>query len=91
VQLDIARLVDTVNVAKASSDGEVGRDLGKCGPDLVNVFGLCVERVVVNIFVVDTILLATSDANFLPRLVMAGGMTGRNSPSRATASWEQPA
>jgi hypothetical protein len=91
VQLDIARLVNTVDVTEASSDGEVGRDLGEGGPDLVDVLGLGVERVIVNVLVVDAVFLTTSDADFLPQLVWVAGIPRVNSPSRATASWEQPA
>ena len=69
VKLDITRLVDAMDVAKASSDAEVRRDLGEGGPDVVDVFGLRIERVVVDVLVVDTILFATSNANFLSHRV----------------------
>jgi hypothetical protein len=69
VKLDITRLVDAMDVAKASSDAEVRRDLGEGGPDIVDVFGLRIERVVVDVLVVDTILFATSNANFLSHRV----------------------
>jgi len=65
VQLDVSWLVDTVNVTKTSSNGEVW---GNWGQSLVNgkdILGLSVERVVVDILVVDTIFLTTSDTNFL--------------------------
>ena len=65
MEFDVTRLVDTMDVAKASSDAEVGGDLGEGGPDVVDVFRLGVERVVVDIFVVNTVLFATGNANFL--------------------------
>lgn len=65
VELNVTWLVDTVNVSKASSDREVWADLRQSGPDLVNVLWLSIEGVVVYIFVVNTIFLTTSDADFL--------------------------
>ena len=65
VEFDVAGLVDAMDVAEASSYTEVWRDFGEGGPDLINVFGLGVERVVVNILVVDTIFFATSNSDFL--------------------------
>jgi len=65
VKLDVAGLVDTVDVAKAGCDGEVGRDLLEGLVNSVDVFWLSVEGVVVDVFVVDTIFLTTRDTNFL--------------------------
>jgi hypothetical protein len=65
VEFDIARLVDTMDIAEASSDAEIGGDLDKGRPDVVDVFGLGIERVVVNILVVHTIFLTAGDADFL--------------------------
>jgi hypothetical protein len=65
VQLHVARFVNTMNVSEAGSNRKVRANFGESGPDVVDIFGLCVKRVVVNIFVVDTILFTTSDANFL--------------------------
>ena len=62
-ELDVAGLVDTVDVAEAGSDGEVGRDLAEILDDVLDILGLGVEGVVINVLVVDTILLATSDTN----------------------------
>jgi hypothetical protein len=62
-ELDVTRLVDTVNVTEAGGDGEVGRDGVKSLVDLVDVFGLGVEGVVVNGLVVNTVLLATGDTD----------------------------
>lgn len=65
VELDISWLVDTVNVSETRSNGEVGRDLLQGSVDLVDILGLSVERVVINILIVDTVLFTTSDTNFL--------------------------
>jgi hypothetical protein len=72
VELDVTGLVDTVDVAKTSSDAEVGGDLGEGGPDVVDIFWLCVERVVVDVLVIDTVLLAPSDTNFLSNQIGPG-------------------
>jgi hypothetical protein len=72
VQFHVARLVDSMNVAEACRDGEVRADFGQSGPDVVDVFGLRVERIVVNIFIIDPVLLTTSDANFLRIFSMLG-------------------
>lgn len=65
VKLDVAGLVDTVDVTEASSDGEVGGDGTEGVLDGQDVLGLGVEGVVVNILVVDTILLTTGDTDLL--------------------------
>ena len=65
VELDIAGLVDAVNITKTSGDAEVGRDLREGGPDVVDIFGLGIERIVVDILVIDTVFFAASDTNFL--------------------------
>jgi hypothetical protein len=92
VEADVAGLVDTVNIAETSSNGEVGGDGGESVVDGENVLGLGVEGVVVNVLVVDTVLLTTSDTNFL-RLLAGMLLIKRNRvlPSRATASWGQRA
>lgn len=73
VKLDVAGLVDTVDVTKASGDGEVGGDGGEGVVDVEDVLGLSVERVVVNILVVDTILLTTGDTNLHLEPLLHGG------------------
>jgi hypothetical protein len=73
LELDVAGLVDTVDVTETSGDGEEGRDLGESLEDLVDVLGLGVERVVVNVLVVDTILLTTSDTDFHLEPLLHGG------------------
>jgi hypothetical protein len=65
VQLDVAGLVDTVDVTEASGDGEVGADGGQGVVDGQDVLGLGVEGVVVDILVVDTVLLTTGDTDLL--------------------------
>jgi hypothetical protein len=65
VELDISRLVNSMDVTETGSDGEVWGDWLKSLVDGKDVLGLSVERVVVNVLVVDTVLLTTSDTNFL--------------------------
>ena len=65
LQLDVTWLVNTVNVTETSGNGEVWGDRRKGVVDVKDILGLCVEGVVVDIFVVDTILLTTSDTDFL--------------------------
>jgi hypothetical protein len=75
LELDIAGLVDTVDVTEASGDGEVGGDLRQLLVDVQDVLGLSVEGVVVNILVVDTILLTTGDTNLHLEPLLHGGST----------------
>lgn len=63
LELNVARLVDSVNVAETSGNGEVGGNLGELLVDVQDVLGLGVERVVVNVLVVDTVLLTTGDTD----------------------------
>lgn len=65
VELDVAGLVDTVNITETSGNGEVRRDSNESVVDGEDVLGLGVEGVVVNILVVDTVLLTTGDTDFL--------------------------
>lgn len=65
VQADVAGLVDTVHVTETGGDGEVGADGGEGLVDGEDILGLGVEGVVVDILVVDTVLLTTSDTDFL--------------------------
>lgn len=67
VKLDVAGLVDTVDVTETSGDGEEGGDGGEGLVDGKDVLGLGVEGVVVNILVVDSVLLTTGDTDFLVR------------------------
>lgn len=54
-------LVDTVDVTEAGGNGEVGADGGQSLVDGPDVLGLSVKRIVVNVLVVYTVFLATSD------------------------------
>jgi hypothetical protein len=54
-----------VDVSESGSDGEIGRDGGKRFVNGKDILGLGVKRVIINILIVDTILLTTSNANFL--------------------------
>jgi hypothetical protein len=69
VELDVAGLVDTVDVTEAGGNGEVGADGAEGVVDGQDVLGLGVEGVVVNILVVDTILLTTGDTDLLQLLL----------------------
>jgi hypothetical protein len=72
MELDVTRLVDTMDVTKASSNAEVGRDLGEGGPDVVDIFWLGIERVVVHVLVIDTVFFAASDTDFLSNQMNPG-------------------
>jgi len=65
VELDVAGLVDTVDVSETSGDREVWGDGLKSLVDGKDVLGLSVKGVVVDILVVDTILLTTGNTDFL--------------------------
>ena len=65
MQFDVARLIHAVDVAETSCDGEVWADGRQCLVDVVDILWLRVERVVVDVFVIDAIFFATSDTNFL--------------------------
>lgn len=88
VKLDVSWLVDTVDVTKTSSDGEVWGDWRKSLVDGKDIFRLSVERVIVDVLVVDTILFATSDTNLLYGLLKSCAERSIICyvPSRATAS-----
>lgn len=73
VELDVAGLVDTVDVAEASGNGEEGGDGGEPLVDHEDVLGLGVEGVVVNILVVDTVLLTTGDTDLHLEELLHGG------------------
>lgn len=68
VQAHVTGLVDTVHVAEAGGNGEVWADRGEGVVDGEDVFGLGVEGVVVDVFVVDAVFFTTSDADFLNSL-----------------------
>ena len=98
MQAHVAGLVDAVDVAKGGGDGEVGRDLGQGRVDVVDVLGLGVERVVVDVLVVDPVLFAAGDADLLWRHITPRqpipchqfSGSALDSPSQATASSAPP-
>ena len=63
VQLDVAGLVHTVHVTEASRNGEVRADRGESLVDFVDILGLCVEGVVIDILIIDAVFLAAGDTN----------------------------
>ena len=92
MEFDIARLVYTMDVSETSCDREVRGDLLEGSVDLVDVFRLSIQRVVVHIFIVDTVLLSTSDADFLLAVsILLYLLVLKDLPSPAIASWERPA
>lgn len=54
-----------MNVSETGGNGEVWGDWRESLVDGKDILWLCVEGVVINILVVDTILLTTGDADFL--------------------------
>ena len=75
-----------MDVSETCRNGEVRADFGQSGPDVVDIFGLCVERVIVNVLVVDAIFFTTSDADFLVRLAIRFILGEQVLPSLAIAS-----
>ena len=67
MQLDVAGLVDAVDVAETGGDGEVGGDGGEGLVDVEDVLRLSVEGVVVDVLVVDAVFFSAGDANFLSK------------------------
>jgi hypothetical protein len=65
VQLDVSGFVNAVDVSETSGDGEVWGDWVEGLVDGKDILWLGVKGVVVNILVVNSVLLATSDTNFL--------------------------
>ena len=65
MQFNVARLVYTVNIAETCCNREIGRNFLESSVDTMDIFGLSVKRVVVDIFIVDAILLTAGDPNFL--------------------------
>ena len=60
---DVSWLVDTVDVSESGGNGEVGGDGSEGRVDIENVRGLGVERSVVGVGVVDTVLLTTGNTD----------------------------
>ena len=69
VQFHVSGLVDAVHVSETGGDAEVGGYGGEGLVDVEDVFGLGVEGVVVDVFVVDAVFFAAGDADFLGVLV----------------------
>jgi hypothetical protein len=91
VKLDISWLVHTVDITETSGDREVR---GNWLESLVNgkdILRLGVEGVVVDILVVDTVLLTTSNTDFLKALGYRLLHRNGDVPFRATASLGQHA
>jgi hypothetical protein len=65
VKFDITRFVNTVDITETSSDREVWGDGGESLVDRENIFGLGVERVIVDVLIIDAILLTAGDTNLL--------------------------
>ena len=65
VKLDVTGLVNTVDVAKSCSNREVWGNWGESFVDSKDILWLGVKGVVVDILVVDTIFLSTSNTDFL--------------------------
>jgi hypothetical protein len=71
MEFDVAGFVDPMNVSEAGRNWKVRRNLGQSLMDVVDILRLGVESIIINIFVVDTIFLATSYADFLEIAVSA--------------------
>ena len=65
MKLDVAGLVDAMDVAETGGDGEVRGDGGEGLVNLEDILGLGVEGVVVDVLVVDAVFFAAGDADFL--------------------------
>lgn len=65
VKLDVAGLIHPMYVAEAGRDGEVRADGRERVVNVVDILRLGIKGVVVNVLIVDSILLTTSDTNFL--------------------------
>jgi len=63
VELDVTRGIHSVNVSKGSRDGEQIGNLAESVVDIENILGLGVKRSIVDLRVVNTILLTSSDTN----------------------------
>lgn len=72
VEFDVVGFVDIVDVVEVGSDGEVGGNGGEGVVDVEDVFGLGVEGVVVDIFVVDIVFFIIGDIDFYFELLFYG-------------------
>lgn len=71
------------------SDGEIGANLAEGALDVVNVFGLGVQRVVVHILIIYAVFFSASNANFLHFLSVTASLLDYlvHLPSPAIVSW----
>lgn len=65
MQADITGLVNSVNISKACSNGEVRRNRAKRLVHVVDILRLGIKGTVVNSSVIDTILLSSGNTDFL--------------------------
>jgi len=65
MEMYISRLVDAVDVAKSGSNAEIGANGYECSVHIVDVLRLGVQRGVVDTSIVNTVLLASGNADFL--------------------------
>lgn len=80
-----------MDVPEAGGDGEVGADGRKGLVNIEDVFRLGVQRVVINVFVVNAILLSAGDSDFLlirlAQPIITVPMVQSFVPSQAIVSW----
>jgi hypothetical protein len=69
VKLNIARLVDTVDIPEGGGYREIWGDWRQGLVDIEDILRLGIKRVVVDILIVNTILLAASDTDLLKCIV----------------------
>ena len=63
VELDVTRLVNTVDVTESGGNAEVGANLGEGIVDIPDILGVSVKLGVIDASVIDTIFLTTSDTD----------------------------
>jgi hypothetical protein len=69
VKPNISWFVDAMNVSEAGGYGEVWGDWGQGFVDIEDILRLGVKRVVVDVLIVNTILLAASNTDLLKCIV----------------------
>lgn len=67
MKFDIPWLVDTMDVPKGGGNRKVRGNGGEGFVDFKNILRLSVKCIIVNVFIVNTIFLTTSNSNFLNR------------------------
>lgn len=53
-----------MDVSETSGNREVGRDSAELLVDLIDVLGLCVQRIVIHVLVIHSVFFSTCDTNF---------------------------